>query len=578
VKTNLLDAVSDHLSRIYPNADYREIAKQALQTMGLGDTQAVCALHQNKWSQRDAWVITYGDSIQAPEEAPLKTLKFFADSYLKGAVSGIHILPFFPYSSDEGFSVIDYSQVNESLGGWEHIEAIGKDYDLMADLVINHCSQRSRWFENFRQRKDPGKDYFIEASPDDNLSEVVRPRTSPLLRKTRTLDGEKHVWCTFSHDQVDLNFENPKVFLEMALIVRRYLEQGVKIFRLDAVAFLWKTKGSSCLHLPQTHEFVRLFRTLIEAHTADAIVITETNVPVHENLSYLGNANEAHAIYNFSLPPLLIHALLSGTSEHLKRWQMSMPPAQNGTFYFNFIASHDGIGLRPVAGLLNQVEIDQLINTMQNFGARVSWRSISEGKNEPYEINVSLFDALQGTHQGPDTWQLQRFVCAHAIMFALEGVPGIYLHSLLATQNDYDRLELTNHNRNINRHKWSLKELEERLNKPNSSSARVLNEITRLLRLRAQHSAFHPNAVQYTLHLGDKVFGFWRQSTDRQQSIFCIHNVSDQTVAIPVSSINLVTTQRWVDLVCDQELDMVDADLTLEPYQFVWLSNVNTVE
>ncbi len=578
MKTNLLDAVSDHLSRIYPNADYREIAKQALQTMGLGDTQAVCALHQNKWSQRDAWVITYGDSIQAPEEAPLKTLKFFADSYLKGAVSGIHILPFFPYSSDEGFSVIDYSQVNESLGGWEHIEAIGKDYDLMADLVINHCSQRSRWFENFRQRKDPGKDYFIEASPDDNLSEVVRPRTSPLLRKTRTLDGEKHVWCTFSHDQVDLNFENPKVFLEMALIVRRYLEQGVKIFRLDAVAFLWKTKGSSCLHLPQTHEFVRLFRTLIEAHTADAIVITETNVPVHENLSYLGNANEAHAIYNFSLPPLLIHALLSGTSEHLKRWQMSMPPAQNGTFYFNFIASHDGIGLRPVAGLLNQVEIDQLINTMQNFGARVSWRSISEGKNEPYEINVSLFDALQGTHQGPDTWQLQRFVCAHAIMFALEGVPGIYLHSLLATQNDYDRLELTNHNRNINRHKWSLKELEERLNKPNSSSARVLNEITRLLRLRAQHSAFHPNAVQYTLHLGDKVFGFWRQSTDRQQSIFCIHNVSDQTVAIPVSSINLVTTQRWVDLVCDQELDMVDADLTLEPYQFVWLSNVNTVE
>ena len=574
MKNNLLDTVTDHLSRIYPDHDIQKIAKQAIDTMGLSQSESPCTLHQNKWSQKDAWVITYGDSIRKKGQPPLQTLKYFTDQYFKDSISGLHILPFFPYSSDEGFSVINYAQVNDSLGGWEDIESIGNDYDLMSDLVINHCSQQSRWFENFRQRKDPGKDYFLEADPEDNTSDVVRPRTSPLLRETRTLEGDKHVWCTFSHDQVDLNFKNPDVFIEMALIIKRYLEQGVKIFRLDAVAFLWKELGTPCVHLPQTHEFIRLFRTLIEAHSPDAIIITETNVPLHENLSYLGNANEAHAVYNFSLPPLLIHALITGTSEHLKRWQMSMPPAQNGTFYFNFIASHDGVGLRPINGLLDQQEIDKLINTMQNFGARVSWRSVANGKNEPYEINVSLFDALQGTTAGPDRWQLDRFICAHAIMFALEGIPGIYIHSMLGTQNDHERLELTNHNRNINRHKWSLEELEKQLNTPKNHHRVVLDAMTDLLKLRTQQKAFHPNAVQYTLHLGDNVFGFWRQSTDRQQSIFCIHNLSDNDIDIPVSSINLVSTQEWSDLVTGKQLNENLDSLHLTPYQFVCLSNV----
>ena len=575
MNNTLLNTVTDHLSRIYPDHDIQQIAKQAIETMGLSESDSPCTVHKNKWSEKDAWVITYGDSIKQKGEVPLKTLKYFTDKYFKDSISGLHILPFFPYSSDEGFSVINYAQVNDGLGGWEDIEAIGNDYDLMSDLVINHCSQQSIWFENFRQRKDPGKDYFFEAEPTDNTSEVVRPRTSPLLRETRTLDGDKYVWCTFSHDQVDLNFKNPKVFLEMALIIRRYLEQGVKIFRLDAVAFLWKELGTPCVHLPQTHEFIRLFRTLIEAHTEGAIIITETNVPLHENLSYLGNANEAHAVYNFSLPPLLIHALITGSSEHLKRWQMSMPPAQNGTFYFNFIASHDGVGLRPIKGLLDETDIDKLINTMQTFGARVSWRSVANGKNEPYEINVSLFDALQGTTEGPDRWQLERFICAHAIMLALEGIPGIYIHSMLGTHNDHQRLELTNHNRNINRHKWSLEELEGKLDTPNSHHRIVLNAMTKLLKLRAKQAAFHPNAVQYTLHLGDQIFGFWRQSTDRQQSIFCIHNLSNQDVHIPISSINLVSTQAWSDLVTGNILPEDLDQLHLKPYQFVWLTNLS---
>ncbi len=568
----ILTVVRDHLSRIYPSQE-TEVTHKALQAMGLQPEQETQPLHQNKWSEQDVWMITYGDSVKSEGQAPLQTLKRFTDNFLADVISGVHILPFFPFSSDDGFSVINYAQVNDSLGDWDDIKNIASEYDLMADLVVNHCSQRSQWFENFKLCKDPGKDYFVQAEPSADLSKVVRPRTSPLLRETQTLDGLKYVWCTFSHDQVDLNFANPKVFLEMVRIIRAYLEQGVRIFRLDAVAFLWKEPGSDCIHLPETHEFVRLFRTLIEAHTNDAIVITETNVPNHENLSYFGNANEAHAVYNFSLPPLLLHAFATGNAEHLQRWQMSMPPAQSGTFYFNFIASHDGIGLRPAKDLLSEQDLDQLINTMQNFGARISWRSVEGGKNEAYEINIALFDALQGTSNGPDRWQQDRFLCAHAIMFALEGVPGVYIHSLLATQNDYEKVELTNQNRSINRSKWDYQELKEKLAEPSNHHAQVLASMTKLLKLRRAQPAFHPNAVQYTLHLGLSVFAFWRQSINRDQSIFCLFNVTDQTVSIPLSSVNLISLDTWVDLNTGKTYLATDQAIELPPCGFVWLTN-----
>ncbi|GHA09333.1 sucrose phosphorylase [Arenicella chitinivorans] len=573
VSRPLLPVVIDHLCRIYPDEDNNTLASRILEAMHLEQGAFTAELHQNKWSESDLWVITYGDSILHPDEAPLKTLKRFSDQYLKPEVSGLHILPFFPYSSDDGFAVINYAQVNESLGDWPDIEAIGADYDLMADLVINHCSQRSQWFENFKQRKDPGKDYFVEADPETDLSEVVRPRTSPLLCETQTLDGIRHVWCTFSHDQVDLDFANPELLIEMVRIIRRYLEQGVRIFRLDAVAFVWKEIGTNCVHLPQTHELVRLLRTLIEAHTEAAIVITETNVPNHENLSYFGNANEAHAIYNFSLPPLLLHALVTGTSAHLKRWQMSMPPAQTGTFYFNFIASHDGIGLRPANGLLSQEDLDELVNTMQSFGARISWRAVSGGTNEPYEINVALYDALQGTSKGPDKWQQQRFLCAHAVMLALEGVPGIYIHSLLATQNDYDKLELTGHNRSINRHRWDYDALTAKLLDQASHHSQCFTAMKNLLKIRSQQPAFHPNAFQAVLHLGDEIFAFWRQSLNRNQSIFCLHNMTDEIVEVPINSINLTSLDVWQDLISGDTYSFEDESLHIPPYGFVWLTN-----
>ena len=573
IERELRFLVKIHLDFIYPDHDTEGLTQRLIDIMQLDGCKVKPEAHQNSWNEADVLVITYGDSILEDGKRPLVSLKRFFDEKLKDTVNGIHILPFFPYSSDDGFAVIDYSKVNDALGEWQDIVAISNDYHLMADLVINHCSSRSRWFDNFKSRKVPGKDFFIESDPKEDTSMVVRPRTSPLLREVETLDGKKFVWCTFSHDQVDLNFANPEVLCEMIRIIKLYLDQGVRIFRLDAVAFLWKKLGTNCLHLPQTHEVVRLIRTLLEHYSPDTIIITETNVPNIENLSYFGNANEAHAIYNFSLPPLLLHAMVKGTCTHLKTWQMSMPPAQMGTFYFNFLASHDGIGLRPAEGLLSEEEIDELVNAVQQFGARVSWRAVEGGRNKPYEINVTLYDALEGTCEGPDRWQLKRFLCAHAIMFALEGIPGIYIHSLFGTNNFYEGVEHTNSNRTINRYKWDYDELVSKLEQTSDHHHKVFQGMKELLNIRIKQPAFHPNAVQFTLHLGDEIFGFWRQSAKRDQSIFCLHNVTNKDIAVPLSSINLISLDKWVDLISGEEYSDIRQDVIFEPYQFRWITN-----
>ena len=553
--------------------DYAGVAERLLVEMRTSDSFSEPQPYANHWSERDVIMITYGDSVQKDGEKPLKTLQRFLQEHIGNTINGVHILPFFPYSSDDGFSVIDYSSVNEGLGSWDDISNIAKQRNLMADLVINHCSSRSAWFQNFIKGEGKGHDYFYTASLDDDISKVVRPRTSPLLRPTETNEGLKQVWCTFSHDQVDLDFRNPEVLITFVSIIRQYLDAGIRVFRLDAVAFLWKIAGGPCINLPHTHEVIRLLRTLIEHTVPTAIIITETNIPNVQNLTYFGNANEAHAIYNFSLPPLLVNALITGNSQYLKRWLMSMPPSQNGTFYFNFIASHDGIGLRPVEGLLSEQEINTLVNTMQARGGRISWRTGENGEQKPYEMNVALFDALQGTVDGEDTWGLERYLCAHAIMLALEGMPGIYIHSLIGTRNDYDKVRHTSHSRSINRHSWNYDDLNAALENKFNEHHKVLNRLKSLIDIRVEQSAFHPNAIQFVLHLGSQLFGFWRQSLDRKQSIFCVSNISNEEVPLRLSELNLVINSQWWDLISGNEIIDIKSELALNPYQTVWISN-----
>ena len=599
---SLIEQVIFHLEKVYPDIDHHTLATQlieAFQLNGVAESlQQRQKKRQNHWDESDVLLITYGDSVRIPpgsandpdiaQERPLQTLHQFWRSHLKTFINAVHILPFFPFSSDDGFSVMDYTLVNPSLGEWQDIQAFSKDVTLMSDLVINHASARRQWFKNYLKNHHPGADYFVEGDPQDDLSQVVRPRTSPLLKTVTTKQGTRHVWCTFGHDQVDLNFANPEVLLAFVRIIETYFQQGIRWLRLDAIAFLWKEVGTPCIHLPQTHEIVRLLRLLIEHRCPDAVIVTETNVPNDENLTYLGNANEAHMVYNFSLPPLLIHTLLSGNAHHIKSWLMSMPPPKLGTSYLNFIASHDGIGLRPTEQLLSDQERADIVTTLKTFGAKISSREVEPNVVKPYEINISLIDACKGTHKGQDQWQMARFICAHGVMLALEGIPAFYIHSLLGTENDNDKVKHTGHNRSINRHRWDYHQLLEALDDASSLSHQALVQLSVLTTLRKQQAAFHPNAPRTILHLEDHWLAFWRQAltpadqgTETRsdeppiyQQIFAVFNMSDQEQRLSLADLNLDPNRPWQDLVSGVAVRDLLGTLSLPPYAFVWLSNL----
>ncbi len=516
-----------------------------------------------KWDENDAVLITYGDSIKKPDEKPLVTLKTFLDKNLNHLISTVHVLPFFPYSSDDGFSVIDFRQVNPELGTWKDIENLTENFGLITDLVINHASSQSQWFQNFLQQTGKGKDYFIQENPETNLSEVVRPRSSPLLTACKTSEGEKYVWTTFSADQVDLNFANPVVLTEMVDILLEYISKGARIIRLDAIAFLWKKPGSTCLHLPETHEVVKLLREIAEYINPSVIILTETNVPNKENLSYFGNGDEAHMVYQFSLPPLLLHALHTGNSFYLKKWAKNLPDLPVGCTFFSFTASHDGIGLRPLEGLIPEEDKNILAENMQEFGGRVNYKTNPDGSQSPYELNITYFDALKGTDEGIDEFQVERFLASQIIMMIFRGVPAFYIHSLTATPNYSKGVAQTGENRTINRRKWNLNELENLLEK-NSPQHEVFTSLKKLISIRKKQKAFHPDAQQEILDLGEQLFGIIRTSTDKKETIICISNL---TAKKQKASLPQYLSSFHFDIIQNKRLD----SLHLAPYQSIWL-------
>ncbi|MEC7257737.1 MAG: sugar phosphorylase, partial [Pseudomonadota bacterium] len=521
VQTSFSQTLSALLAEVYPDTATDVLASHVVETFwpeGTHRRKRARKPGNNLWSEQDAVLITYGNSLIDGKHKPLDLLYDFLSSRLRGVVNGVHILPFFPFTSDDGFAVTDYRAVNPQLGDWADINRIGARFHLMSDLVLNHVSSQGSWFNAYRQGLAPYDRYFFEASPGDDLSDVVRPRTTPLLQEVETANGSRHVWCTFSHDQIDLDFRNPQVLLEFLDIIRLHIDNGVRILRLDAVAFLWKQIGTPSIHLPQTHAIVRLLRLLCDYTVEPVVLLTETNVPKAENLSYFGRRNEAHAVYNFPLPPLILHAMMAGTARYLNRWQAGMPPAQLGCAYLNFTASHDGIGMRPAEGVLPEAEKQQMIDTVRAAGGLVSMRALPDGGEAPYELNTTFYEALTATFKGTDDRHFDRFLASQTIVMSLEGIPAFYIHSLLATPNDHDQVAHRGMNRAINRHRWDYPTLLERLADPETPQARVLQAMSDRLKLRARQSAFHPNATQFTLALDERVFGVWRQSLDRHQS------------------------------------------------------------
>ncbi len=476
--------------------------------------------------ETDAVVITYGDQFRGTAEPPLRNLKNFLDRYLKGSVSGVHILPFSPYSSDDGFSVIDYREVDPALGTWNEIREIASSYRLMADLVLNHCSVKSEWFAKFLEWDDVYKDFFITVEPGTDLSYVFRPRALPLLTEFDTSDGKKLVWTTFSADQVDLNYSNPEVLMEMTRILFYYIQMGIQIIRLDAVAFLWKEEGHSCLHHEKTHAAVKLFREIIREYAPWVIIITETNVPHRENLSYFGSgSDEAQMVYQFALPPLTLDAFLREDASHLRDWAAnSLGKPSDTVSFFNFHASHDGIGVLPAKGILNEKEMDNMLSEVVKRGGLVSYKATKEG-DIPYELNINYFSAIAGNETDSRT-ATAKFLASQSVILSMTGMPGIYIHSLLGSVNFREGVSVTGMNRTINREKLDYSRVVEELSDPESQRSLVLAGYRKMLDSRRKEPSFSPEGKQIILESSGPLLAVLRISPDNSEKILCLLNIS----------------------------------------------------
>ncbi len=542
------------------------------------------------WSEQDVVLIVYGDSITAPGERPLVTLERTLAERFADVISTVHVLPFFPFTSDDGFAVTDHCAVAEHLGTEADVGALTSCFKLMADLIVNHISFEHRWVHQFLADLEPGRRLLRTIDEHEDLTHVTRPRTSPLGRKVRTAAGPRELWCTFSHDQVDLDYREPDTLVELVRVVGWLLDVGASWLRLDAVAYVWDESGTSCVHLPQTHEIVKLLRTLADGRAPGTVVVTETNVPHEDNVSYFGDGDEAHVVYNFTLPPLLAYALLTGSSAPLHRWldNLDGPPA--GCAVLNFLASHDGIGLRPAEGLLDDEQIATLVAASHAAGGCHSEYSTQNG-TRPYEINVSLFDLLAPEREPHG---VERYLAAHTVMLALAGVPAFYLHGILGTPNSRPREPVaddaegdpaqrhpptsmprlpppmpTSVARQLNRRKLTADELAELAQRPGG----VFDEIKRRTVIRRRHGAFHPNSAQASRFVDERVVSFVRgepgASATQAPPVWCVTNVTNQDVVLRGAARAL--RGDLIDLLSDARC--ADGEpVKLAPYASLWLT------
>ncbi len=536
---------------------------------------------KDRFTQEDIILITYGDLLCGDEQTPLAELAKFCDTYLEGTINTLHLLPFFPYSSDRGFSIIDFETVDPNLGTWEEIEDLEGRYQLMFDGVFNHVSSKSRWFQEFLNGNPYYWGFFIHFISPDELSvqerkKIFRPRTSDILSEFQSINGLMHVWTTFSRDQVDLNYTNPDVLMRVMEILLFYVRNGARIIRLDAVTYLWAALGTRCASLEQTHEIVKLFRDVLNAVAPGVALITETNVPHKENVSYFGNgSDEAQMVYNFALPPLVLYTFYSENVTALSNWAHGLEFISDTTTFFNFLDSHDGIGIMSVRGILTRKEIDFIIQRAEEYGGYVSYKTDRNGMEVPYELNITWFSALNRDDSDEDiAFQVKRFVASRIIALVLRGVPGIYLHSLIGTRNDIEAVLATKSKRDINRTLIDARAVTDTLKDPLSKFSRISRELGRLIVIRTKHRAFHPNGDQRILSISTAVFSVVRISPAGNQFILTLTNVTSRVchIEVPLSEIGTDET-RWVDLVSGMEW-MVENEkifITLQPYDVIWL-------
>ncbi|WP_090989972.1 sugar phosphorylase [Bacillus sp. OV322] len=556
----------ERLLKIYDEKDTESILPSLQEKLMEAGKKSLRKRKQD-WDQDDVVLITYADQFQKDGQPALTALEKMYEQYFKDKFGVVHLLPFYPYSSDDGFSVIDYQKVNPIAGDWGDVENLSKKTSIMFDFVCNHISAKSDWFTEYLNGNPDFNHFFTEMDTEIDLSAVTRPRATPVLTKFRLEDGtERYIWTTFSEDQIDLNFSNPLVLLKMIDVLLFYLEKGAEYIRLDAVGFMWKEPGTSCIHLEKTHQIVKLFRDIVEEAAKGTVIITETNVPQKDNISYFGNgSDEAHMVYQFPLPPLVLYSINRGDGSALTEWARNLKVPGDKTTFFNFLASHDGIGLNPIRGIIPEEEILALVKSLKNEGALVNYKKNPDGTESPYEVNVTYMDALN-KQLDDDELRVKRFLAAHSILLTLPGVPAVYIQSMLGSRNDYEGVRRTGMNRSINREKYTLEEITVELHEGGSLRNKIFTGLTDIIKVRKEEALFHPSADMEVLDLGSRAFAFKRlNSSDEVLTI--IHNLADETLDCRLSG-------SFQNLLTGEMIEITEK-ITLDPYQFVWLKTIN---
>ena len=536
----------------------------------------------DRFTEEDLILITYGDLIQSKDHSPLAGLgELLERSRLKQVFSTVHILPFFPYSSDRGFSVMDFEQVDPNLGSWQDIEEIGETYQLMFDGVLNHISAKSQAFQEFLNGDPLYKDIAISYDSPDALTPeqrriLVRPRTSDILSEYRSIHGPVHVWTTFSADQIDLNYKNPAVLIYIIETMLLYVRRGADVLRLDAVTYLWAEPGTPSVHLEQTHEIVKLLRDVMDTVAPWVSLLTETNVPHEENVSYFGNGDdEAHMVYNFALPPLVLHAFYREDASSLSKWAQHLEYVSEQTTFLNMLDTHDGVGLMGVRNVLPPEEVGFLIEKAKEHGAFISYKT-EDGEDKPYEVNTTWYSALNMDDGGEElSYQVKRYVASRSIALALRGVPAIYFHGLIGTRNDIEGVLRTKSKRDINRKVLREQDLLDELKDTSSKFVQIVRALLRTAEIRVRQPAFHPNGGQRVLMLSPQIFSIFRTSPSGDHHVLAMTNVTNRVCEVSIYLTDIgVEENHWYDLVGRRGRTAAEGKLhlTFEPYDVLWLT------
>ena len=433
-------------------------------------------------------LITYANRLGGNR---LEDLQRLLDGPLKGLLGGVHILPFFyPVDgADAGFDPIDHSIVDPQVGTWTDIEALSDTLEVTADLIVNHISSKSRQFQDYLQNgaNSPYSGMFLafgsvfpNGATEAELLRIYRPRPGLPFTTISLANGQRSIlWTTFTSEQIDLNVRDPQGDAYWKALLQTFQEHGIKTVRLDAAGYAIKKPGTRCFMIPETFEFIEELTQY--ARSLGLQVLVEIHAHYRKQIEI---AHQVDRVYDFALPPLILHALFNKTARHLKAW-LAISPRNAVTV----LDTHDGIGVIDIGaafeadgselpGLIPSHELDQLVETIhENSGGQSRSATGHAASNlDLYQVNCTYYDALGRNDRD--------YLMARAIQFFAPGIPQVYYVGLLAGINDMERLADTKVGREINRHYYDWDEAQAALSKP------VVHELLKLIRFRNEHPAF----------------------------------------------------------------------------------------